>query len=620
MKRLIKNETLRLYILPIAILFIGSCITLLIFTYLNYSRNRMDQNHFQALVNESQNKIDEKIKRYDLALRGSLGLFSASNSVEPQEWRKYIKSLNFSKNLSGISSLGVAFSINDRDLEKFKSPQNPQLESPLEIKFLNGIRAKEHFIITYLEPNPWGNNALGIDLASERNRRISAEEARDSGEARATEIVRFIVRQNNNLGFIYYLPVYKNNMPLNTVEERRKAHIGFVFAPFFISDFFGDFFSEITPELDVDIYNNDSIKREAWLYSRDNKAEAEREFSSALNIGNKKFTIAWRRSGNFIHQPQRNDLLLTLFSFLMTLSSGYILYTHKKNHLLAEKLAQRIKSELLETQSALIQSQKMEAIGQLVSGITHDFNNVLGGIIGYASLIKSKLPAENKTTHQIDLIIDHANLGSNLLRDLLTFVRKGKTHKQKISFTDIIQKTKRIIAASIQKNIQLSLELAPDLWEIEADGGQITQVILNLCINARDAMPQGGEIVIGSENYVANDKLNQWGLPPDHYIHAWVKDNGSGISPEIREKIFEAFFTTKSEGKGTGLGLSMVSEIIKNHGGKITLESTVGVGTCFHIFLPTTQRMSDNLYEEATGSGEVSREKLLTNEAPIAAR
>lgn len=240
----------------------------------------------------------------------------------------------------------------------------------------------------------------------------------------------------------------------------------------------------------------------------------------------------------------------------------------------------------LENQMA--QSQKMQAVGQLAGGIAHDFNNVLTAIIMSSDLLLSNHRAADPSFPDIMNIKQNANRAASLVRQLLAFSRRQTLRPEVLDLTDVLADLRMLLARLVGKDIKLKIEHGRDLWPVTADLGQFEQVAVNLAVNARDAMPEGGEITIRTRNVPAEEisALHYRDLPEADYVLFEVEDNGSGIPSDIVEKIFEPFFTTKEVGKGTGLGLSMVYGIIKQTGGFIYCDSELEKGTTFKIFLP----------------------------------
>ncbi|WP_275782859.1 cell cycle histidine kinase CckA [Pararhizobium gei] len=240
----------------------------------------------------------------------------------------------------------------------------------------------------------------------------------------------------------------------------------------------------------------------------------------------------------------------------------------------------------LETQMA--QTQKMNAVGTLAGGIAHDFNNVLTAILLSSDhLLLSARPSDASFADLME-IKRNANRAAVLVRQLLAFSRKQTMRPTVLNMTDVVGDLRMLVDRMTGTNVKLDIDYGRDLWPVRTDLGQFEQVILNLAVNARDAMPNGGVITLRTRNLPAADvaAINRRDLPEEDYVMVEVSDQGTGIPPEILDKIFEPFFTTKEVGKGTGLGLSMVYGIVKQSGGYIYPESEVGKGTTFRILLP----------------------------------
>jgi PAS domain S-box-containing protein len=236
----------------------------------------------------------------------------------------------------------------------------------------------------------------------------------------------------------------------------------------------------------------------------------------------------------------------------------------------------------------LLQAQKMEAVGQLAGGLAHDFNNVLTIVIGYARLLLDNGSMPPDAVEALTQIYSAGTRAANLTRQLLIFSRKQPVDRRAVDLNQIAGEIFDMLRRLIGAHIKLELELAPDACTTDADPGMIEQVLMNLAVNARDAMPRGGTLVIstGFATIEAAAIRHNPQAHPGEFACLAVRDTGCGIPPENLQRVFEPFFTTKSAGHGTGLGLAMAFGIVKQHGGWIDVESTVGVGTCFRIFLP----------------------------------
>ncbi|MDG4881385.1 ATP-binding protein [Mesorhizobium sp. WSM4884] len=236
----------------------------------------------------------------------------------------------------------------------------------------------------------------------------------------------------------------------------------------------------------------------------------------------------------------------------------------------------------------MAQSQKMQAVGQLAGGIAHDFNNVLTAIIMASDLLLTNHRPSDPSFPDIMNIKQNANRAASLVRQLLAFSRKQTLRPEVLNLTDVLADLRMLLARLVGNDIRLKIDHGRDLWPVKVDIGQFEQVVVNLAVNARDAMPAGGDLTVRTRN-VTGEECKSFGyreLTPADYVLVEVEDTGSGIAPDVLKKIFEPFFTTKEVGKGTGLGLSMVYGIIKQTGGFIYCDSEVGKGTVFRIFLP----------------------------------
>jgi two-component system cell cycle sensor histidine kinase/response regulator CckA len=240
----------------------------------------------------------------------------------------------------------------------------------------------------------------------------------------------------------------------------------------------------------------------------------------------------------------------------------------------------------LEAQMA--QSQKMQAVGQLAGGIAHDFNNVLTAIIMSSDLLLTNHRPSDPSFPDIMNIKQNANRAASLVRQLLAFSRRQTLRPEVLNLTDVLADLRMLLARLTGSDVHLKIDHGRDLWPVKADIGQFEQVVVNLAVNARDAMPGGGDLTIRTKNVAAAgcETYNHRELTPADYVLVEIEDSGTGIEPEVQKKIFEPFFTTKEVGKGTGLGLSMVYGIVKQTGGFIFCDSEVGKGTTFRIFLP----------------------------------
>jgi PAS domain S-box-containing protein len=243
-------------------------------------------------------------------------------------------------------------------------------------------------------------------------------------------------------------------------------------------------------------------------------------------------------------------------------------------------------SERKGMEGALLHAQKIDSIGNLAGGIAHDFNNILAAILGSASIMRRRLTERSRLYKYVEIIESSARRGSALTRQLLTFARKTETIARPVNINGVIQETLHLFQRSVSKEIAVVTNLSTESVNVSGDDGQIQQAILNLFLNARDAMPDGGTLTVTTGVTVADAHTSSRfsSIKPGPFVVIRITDTGYGIEEEVQNRIFEPFFTTKES--GTGLGLSVVYGVVQNHGGFIDLESEVGHGTTFSVYLP----------------------------------
>lgn len=282
---------------------------------------------------------------------------------------------------------------------------------------------------------------------------------------------------------------------------------------------------------------------------------------------------------------------LFLFNRKGSFNTASCLETESMGHSIALAIAAaraRIAQQQVETE--LRQAQKMEALGQLAAGVAHDFNNMLTVINGYVSLVSRQLPDEDPQQPDLATVLEAGQRAADLSRQLLAFSRRQMLQPQVLDLNERIDNLQKMLRRVIREDISFILELEQPLPYIKADTGQLEQILMNLAINARDAMPTGGTLTIrtGETEFGADFIRANPGSQPGQYVWFSISDTGTGILPADQAKIFQPFFTTKEKGKGTGLGLATVYGIVKQSGGYITVTSESGAGTQFTVYLPRT--------------------------------
>jgi two-component system cell cycle sensor histidine kinase/response regulator CckA len=253
------------------------------------------------------------------------------------------------------------------------------------------------------------------------------------------------------------------------------------------------------------------------------------------------------------------------------------------------------KAEHQRMEGQFIEAQKMEVLGQLAGGVAHDFNNILGVILGYGHLITSTLPADSPLQKYTEEIRHASERAAGLTRQLLVFSRKQTVQPVVLDLNEVLQDVQQMLRRLIDENIAMAIVPGQGLGRVKADPGYIGQVLMNLVVNARDAMPRGGKLTIATANVTLGKGPGTTppGAAPGDYVVLSVNDTGTGMTAAIKANLFKAFFTTKPLGKGTGLGLATCQMIAQQSGGQIDVESELGQGTTFRIYLPRVEEALD---------------------------
>jgi signal transduction histidine kinase/ActR/RegA family two-component response regulator len=309
------------------------------------------------------------------------------------------------------------------------------------------------------------------------------------------------------------------------------------------------------------------------IFTRILSGEASAEFEGRIKTSDGNFIVT-----DFLISPQqRNNKIIGVLGIGRDIS---------------ERRRAEEKKKILEAQ--LLQAQKLESLGTLASGIAHDFNNILGIIIGHASSLDGLIPDRATIQKNVAAILKAGIRGAAVVKQMLTFARKTETLIEPVAINEIVTEVAKLLRGTFAKTISVVLAPEPSIPLINADANQIHQVMLNLCVNARDAMPDGGTLTL-TTHQEAGAAVR--GAPPEaagtDYVVLSVTDTGIGMDEETQQRVFEPFFTTKERDKGTGLGLSLVFGIMESHGGFVTLQSVPGEGSTFNCCFPVLHDVSD---------------------------
>ncbi|MFP6583898.1 MAG: CHASE domain-containing protein [Candidatus Hydrogenedentota bacterium] len=534
----------------------------------------------------------------------------------------------------GLSGLGWIVASPFSDLVQIEQAGKFLVSPDYQIRQVNSdgglskaTERAEHFPVFYIEPSEDNEIALGIDLAASTVSRNALVEARATGNTVSTPPIEWIRSQTGQLGFLVFDAVYKTDTPTTTLQERTGNLFAFSFSVVLIDDMLNsslrglkegglEFF--VFALNDEDAINSNEVQPvfssngnlETFVDIRTASLLTGLQWKSNVDVLGRTWSLYCFPDAGFVAHYRTPGpalaffigLLVTLFLVLyLTRSAGRTSRIEAlveartqelihSNEDLEREMASRIDADKHRRQleSQLIQTQKMDSIGQLAGGVAHDFNNLLQAIMGYGDLAMDKVPPDSSAHQDIEQIMQAGNRAKTLVSQLLAFGRRQVLEISEIDLdaviTDLIKMLQRVIGVLIT----LDFQSTSDLDTIRADRGQIEQILMNLCANAHDAMDGEGTLTIATQNILIDQefcKTNVW-ANPGRFVKLSVTDTGHGISQEVQQLIFEPFFTTKELGKGTGLGLSTVFGIIRQHNGMIQVESQVGSGTTFTIYLP----------------------------------
>jgi signal transduction histidine kinase/CheY-like chemotaxis protein len=458
------------------------------------------------------------------------------------------------------------------------------------------------------------NRELGASLATVPGLSGALQEA---SRSRKTAIAPGVNLQQVGRGFLVCVPVYG-----------RRGLSGFLVGAFSDQDLLASVLQDVARDYWIAIYDGDRI-----VYSS-SAAEPPRtgQYVREANIAFRQLSwraVVWPKAGAAAYARSSLPMVVFIAGILMAIILAFAVYMAETAHLNVRKLEsanrdlEREVAGREQAEAALRQAQKMEAIGRLAGGVAHDFNNLLVVIRGQALLSSGRLAPSSPIRRELEEIVKTADRASSLTRKLLAFGRKQVLQLRVLDLNEQIRQIADILPSVVGADIKLQLALEADLGNIKADAAQLEQVIMNLVLNARDAMPDGGELTIQTANCDVDAAWSRShpGARPGPHVMLAVRDTGHGMNEETQSHLFEPFFTTKDTSKGSGLGLATVYGTVSQSGGCVTVSSKVGFGTAIQIFLPRVNDPVDFVNEPSTAAVETTgEEKILVVEDDDAVR
>ena len=577
--------------LPLLILLFGVVASILAASLLASGDRERSEARFNALATSAASAVDNKIQMHSALLRGAAGLFIASERVTREEFGDFVERLRLNSFHPGV--LGIGYAVYAPDRQSIDDQISQSLVLGQRLRFWPEGDRRGYSSILYLEPmNRRNIVALGFDMMSDATRREAMVRAMRTESSAMSGKVLLVqeIDENKQPGFLIYTPV------VDLDANGEKNFRGWVYSPLRGFDLFGSLFEGRDFEaVDIAVFDGAPTVENLLFESGPRNAQARHVARVPLELAGRTLTVLVASNESFASSsPLPLSLVVAVGGTLFSVLLAFLVGQRERTMMRIERQVEERTGALRETnrqlreeidarsaaEAKLHQMQRMESIGQLTGGIAHDFNNMLSVVIGNLDLAQRSAEDRKRVDRLIGQALKGATSAAELTQRLLAFSRRQTLVPSAVDANLLISEMTEMLNRAIGETILLETDLAPNLWTINADSAQLESAILNLAVNARDAMPKGGNLRIRTEN-----KLR--GLEePGEYVLIIVEDDGSGMSPDVIARACEPFFTTKGVGQGTGLGLSQVYGFAQQSGGFLDVESEEGRGTRVTIALP----------------------------------
>lgn len=584
-------------------LLVGACATILaVLQFLAAADNR-DADRLRLEANMAESALEERIEAHTALLRGTAGLFAGSSSVSADEFEAYVNRLGLGTRYPGVMGIGYAkWAEGEAGRRRVEADLRAQGFPAFRI-WPEGSRWA-YAPVAYIAPLDARNrSALGYDMYSEARRREAIRRTSTNGQPAASGRVELVqeISGKEQPGFLIYLAVR---------DGGTGALQGLVYSPLRASDLLQTVFPARSERLvDVEVFDG-ATQPENQLFATEPAAAAKSRLSTrrTLVVAGRPWTMVVSTRPPFEVDGSRDGAVLAgIAGGLVTIALSLAVLAQARGALEAERaraalrdvnagLEDRVEARTRELRDEMArreiaedqvrQMQKMEAIGQLSGGIAHDFNNMLAIVIGSLDMARRRLGDE--TEPRVRTYLENAAEGARraalLTGRLLAFARRQQLNPEPIDPNTLVRGMTDLLQRALGERVTVHTDLAADVWPVHADAAELENALLNLAVNGRDAMPEGGRLVISTLNAPAGGEPA--GLAPGDYVTIRVRDHGVGMTPEVQAHAFEPFFTTKQVGRGTGLGLSQVYGFVRQSGGQVIVDSAPGQGATVTIVLP----------------------------------
>ena len=594
------------YLTPLIAFLVGLAATAATAWLVAGSESGRRDARFDGHVANAVNAVESRMLALLTLLRGTAGFYNATEGVSREDFREYVARLRLEHNYPGVLGIGFAAYAPGPDALD-ATVARARAEGQPEFQAWPAGEREDYSAILHLEPmNRRNAAAIGYDMMSEPTRRAAMLAAREAGLARTSGRVRLVqeIDPVKQPGFLVYLPLYRGDRDGISNPLDPGSLYGWVYSPLRAYDLFDAAFRHHDlSSIVVEIYDGE-ISAESLLYSSaDPLPQPDHVAVRRIDSAGRPWLVRVSSLPEFERgSPQVLAALVALAGTLISLLIAVLMAQQLRSAVRTEREVELRTAELREANEMLVaeadareeaearmrQMQKIESIGQLTGGIAHDFNNMLAVIIGNLDMAERRSNEPDRMRRAIASAKAGALRAAELTQRLLAFGRQQALLPVPLELNELVEGMTDLLRRTLGETVQLGTDLSDELWMVHADRGQLENAILNLAINARDAMPDGGALTIETENRcIDSDEARAIGVShAGEHVRLAIRDTGAGMSEEVAARALEPFFTTKEVGRGTGLGLSQVYGFVRQSGGHLRILSKPGEGTAVEIYLP----------------------------------
>ncbi len=589
------------------------CIITAVITY-SYSKNAELKNseHFKDLIEDQAKSITTNFEYYYEALEGGASLYAASENVSLDEWKAFLNRSQITKRRPGVNGLGVIVPVENKNINAFVQDVRKNDIQDFTIKKVPNVvapreNANSSYIIKFIEPIEKNEQARGLDIGSEINRRTSAELARDTGLPTISKRITLVQNSKSGPGFLLYVPMYKTGSAPLTVEKRRQELTGWVYAPFITASFLNSSLIPKSKEFKFFVFEGSSITHENLVYSLGSKVEKLPAFEekTTLELGQQIFTIGWVRSEDFISADNKMSVIVAIagliITFLFAWLVGNLETTNQRAQKIADSQTHLLKINEDKLKAALEKSNEAIRVkSEFLANMSHEIRTPMNGVLGMVQLL-SETELNSKQEDMVDLIKKSGDSLMIILNDILDLskIESGNIEFENVSFNLklCVEETLSLFRhEASRKGIGIHFESLgnSDLWFC-GDITRIKQILINLISNAVKFTENGSvTIKLDLKEIDSNSSI----------ISIHVQDTGIGIADENKKDLFSKFSQADSsitrKFGGTGLGLSISSKLANLMGGAISFSSTAGTGSTFTFEISLEKGIESEITEKSS--------------------